>query len=142
MPKFFFIFTVPLKESFALWYISAPDSSVYLYPRCKYHQYLKFHNSILPLSISRQEISLLILNNFINFRDEFYFCGFYRCVNFSKLSSKAYFVDIIAYFRSRWKESSSEIPAHGIYRSVKLFLQPIKLLKIGVGIIHLYKVSD
>ena len=29
-------------------------------------------------------------------------------------------------------ENSSEIPAHGIYLSVKLFLQPIKLLEISI----------
>ena len=42
------------------------------------------------------------------------------------------FDDIIVYFRIRWKENSSEIHTHGIYRSVKLFLQPIKLRKISV----------
>ena len=42
------------------------------------------------------------------------------------------FVDIIAYFRSRRKENSCEIPAHGIYRSVKLFLQPIKLRELSI----------
>ena len=44
------------------------------------------------------------------------------------LSSNSYLVDFIVYFRSRRKENSSEIAAHGIYRSIKLFLQPIKLL--------------
>ena len=33
------------------------------------------------------------------------------------LSSNHTFVDIIVHFRSRWKQNSSEIPAHGIYRS-------------------------
>ena len=47
-------------------------------------------------------------------------------------SSKSYFVDIIAHFRSWQKENSSEIPARGIYRSVKLFLQPIKLREISI----------
>ena len=37
------------------------------------------------------------------------------------------FVDSTAHFRSHQKENSSEIPAHGSYRSVKLFLQPVKL---------------
>ena len=45
------------------------------------------------------------------------------------LSSKSYF---IVHFRIRWKENSSEIHAHGIYRSVKLFLQPIKLREISI----------
>ena len=50
------------------------------------------------------------------------------------LSSKTYCVDIIAHFRSQQKENSSEIPAHGSYRSVKLFLQPIKLFEISIMI--------
>ena len=33
------------------------------------------------------------------------------------------------YFKSRRNENSSEILAHGIYRSIKLFLQPIQLLE-------------
>ena len=41
-------------------------------------------------------------------------------------------VDIIAQFWSQRRESSSEIPAHGIYRSVKLFLQPITLREINI----------
>ena len=36
------------------------------------------------------------------------------------------------FHRSRWKENSSEIPAHGIYRSLNLFLQPIKLREISI----------
>ena len=32
---------------------------------------------------------------------------------FITLSSKPYFVDIIAHFKSHRKENSSEIPAHG-----------------------------
>ena len=39
---------------------------------------------------------------------------------------------IIVHFRNRRKENSSKIPAHGIYRSVKLFLQPIKLHEISI----------
>ena len=42
------------------------------------------------------------------------------------------FVDIIANFLSRWKENSSGIPAYGIYRSIELFLQPIKLRTISI----------
>ena len=38
---------------------------------------------------------------------------------------------IIVPFRDRQKENSSEIPALGIYRSVKLFLQPIKWLEMS-----------
>ena len=34
--------------------------------------------------------------------------------------------------RNQRKENSSEIPAHGIYRSVELFLQPIKLRGISI----------
>ena len=33
---------------------------------------------------------------------------------------------------SRRKDNSSETPAHGLYRSVKLFLQPIKLREISI----------
>ena len=49
------------------------------------------------------------------------------------LSSKSYFVKIIAHVTSRRKENSSKIHAHGIYRSVKHFLQPTKLLEIGIS---------
>ena len=42
------------------------------------------------------------------------------------------FVNIIEHFRSWRKENSPEIPAHGIYKSVKLFLQPVKLLEISI----------
>ena len=38
----------------------------------------------------------------------------------------------MAYVSSKRKENSSEIPAHGIYRSVKRFLQPIKLREISI----------
>ena len=48
------------------------------------------------------------------------------------LSSNPIFVDIIAYFRSWRKENSSRIPAHGIYWSGKLFLQPIELREISM----------
>ena len=48
------------------------------------------------------------------------------------LTSKSYFGDFIAHFRSWRKEHSSKIPAHGIYRSVKLFLQPIKLHEVSI----------
>ena len=33
--------------------------------------------------------------------------------------------------KNQQKENNSEISAHGIYRSVKLFLQPVKLCKIS-----------
>ena len=46
------------------------------------------------------------------------------------LSSKLLCVDIIAHLRSPQKENRSKIPAHEIYRSVKVFLQPIKLREI------------
>ena len=42
------------------------------------------------------------------------------------------FVDIIVHLRSLRKENISGIPAHGIYRGVKLFLQPVKLRKISI----------
>ena len=44
------------------------------------------------------------------------------------------FIDIIVHFRSRRKENDSEIPAHGIYRNVKRFLQPFKLREISIMI--------
>ena len=47
-------------------------------------------------------------------------------------SSKWYFVNIIGHSRSWRKENSFGIPVHGIYRSVKLFLQPIKWLEISI----------
>ena len=37
------------------------------------------------------------------------------------MSKNRIFVDSIVHFRGRRNESSSEISAHGIYRSVKLF---------------------
>ena len=46
------------------------------------------------------------------------------------LSSKSYFVDNIVHFRSRRKENSSEISAHGIYRSV-IFFSPINQIAIN-----------
>ena len=108
------------------------------------------------------------------YRNEFYFCGFYRCVNSGEsltnwvkpeysqralslwvirrslhidkihknnnsfliiptLSSKSYFCrHYFTHFRNWRKEASSEIPVLGIYRSVKLFLQPIKLHEISI----------
>ena len=42
------------------------------------------------------------------------------------------FVDTTAHFRRWRKESSSDITAHGIYRSVKRLLQPIKLREISI----------
>ena len=46
-------------------------------------------------------------------------------------SSKSLFVSSIVRFRSWRKENRSKIPGHGIYRSVKLFLQSIKLPKFS-----------
>ena len=48
------------------------------------------------------------------------------------IASEYIFVDIIVHYRSWRKENSSEIPAHRIYQSVKLFLQPIKLREISI----------
>ena len=104
---------------------------------------------------------------FLYYRNELYFCGFYRCVNSSEsftnwvkpeglwvirrsihidkiyknyisfliiptLSSKSFFVEIIVHFRPRRNENCSEISTHGIYRSVKPFLQPIKSREISI----------
>ena len=41
-------------------------------------------------------------------------------------------VDIAAYFSNQRTENSSEIAAHGTLRSVKQFLQPIKLREISI----------
>ena len=46
-------------------------------------------------------------------------------------TSNSYFVESIAHFRSWRKKNSSEILAHGIFRNVKHFLQPIKLREIS-----------
>ena len=48
------------------------------------------------------------------------------------VSLKSYFVDSIAHLSGQRKDNSSEIHAHGIYRSVKRFLQPAKLLEISI----------
>ena len=50
------------------------------------------------------------------------------------LPSTSIFAHIIVYFSSQRKEHISKIPAHGISRSVKLFLQPIKLHEINIMI--------
>ena len=47
--------------------------------------------------------------------------------------------DIACMVRSQRKENSSEISAQGIYQSVKLFLQPIKLHKISIMMRWNYK---
>ena len=47
------------------------------------------------------------------------------------LSSKSYFCRHNCTCRSRRKENSSEIPADGFCRSLKLFLRPIKLCEIS-----------
>ena len=112
-----------------------------------------------------------VASQFFFNRNEFYFCGFYRCVNSGEtltnwvkpegfyvkfwvirrrlhidkihqnnnsfriiptLPPKSYFCRYIVHFRGRRKENSSGIPAHGIYPSVKLFLQPIKFLKMSI----------
>ena len=49
------------------------------------------------------------------------------------MSSKSYFCRHLLYILgASGKANSSEIPVHGIHRSVKLFLQPVKLREISI----------
>ena len=126
--------------------------------------------------IGKKLFSLLFSYHFlcslegIHYRNEFYFCGFYRCVKWrithklskgpgftqwlylvcewfagvyssisteiiihSKFVIKIVFLLTLLYILGDCgKENTSENPAYGIYRSVKLFLQPVKLLEISI----------